>query len=81
MNADVGASGKEMPVEFRHLAHIDRLQVLSDRSSDVRSVPPVTVEIDPTNICNSNCWWVLDGQCSSEGPKRSDVRRGVAHRR
>ncbi len=38
------------------LQHLDRIQ----RMKKGEIVPPVTVELDPTNICNHRCIWCLD---------------------
>lgn len=41
---------------FKFVNHLDRLQRLAEGESPA-TIPPVTVEIDPTNVCNSACWW------------------------
>lgn len=38
------------------LQHLDRIQQM--KRGEI--VPPVTVELDPTNICNHRCIWCLD---------------------
>ena len=50
---------------FKFLDHIDSIAQLAD-GKPVSEVPPVTVEIDPTNVCNSNCWW-----CSTANTRRA----------
>ncbi len=38
------------------LCHLDRIQAMREG----KIVPPVTVELDPTNLCNHHCIWCLD---------------------
>lgn len=42
--------------ELKILHHLDRIQGM--RKGEI--VAPVTVELDPTNICNHSCIWCLD---------------------
>ncbi|MGQ9653112.1 MAG: radical SAM protein [Thermodesulfobacteriota bacterium] len=47
---------KEAFSSLKLLHHMDRLQAMREG----RIVPPVTVELDPTNLCNHHCIWCLD---------------------
>ncbi len=47
---------KEAFSSLKLLHHLDRLQAMREG----RIVPPVTVELDPTNLCNHHCIWCLD---------------------
>jgi cyclic pyranopterin phosphate synthase len=44
------------------LQHLDRIQGMREG----RIVPPVTVELDPTNLCNHRCVWCLDQRFREE---------------
>lgn len=47
---------KEAFSSLKILHHLDRIQAMREG----RIVPPVTVELDPTNLCNHHCIWCLD---------------------
>jgi len=55
------SKGKEAARAFsalKVLSHLDKIQEMRRGTL----VAPVTVELDPTNICNHNCIWCLDQQ-------------------
>jgi radical SAM protein with 4Fe4S-binding SPASM domain len=53
--------------ELKFIHHLDKITTLAARGP-VTAVTPVTVEIDPTNVCNSNCWWCSTAVSRREAP-------------
>src|SRR5262249_2761834 len=49
---------------FKILNHVPTLERIA-ANEDILTIPPVTVEIDPSNACNSACWW-----CSTADTRR-----------
>lgn len=62
---------------FKFVNHLDRLQRLAGGESPA-TIPPATVEIDPTNVCNSACWWCSTQELRQRARKSLDAQRVFA---